>query len=301
MTTVSVITVKDATGTSRDVNALPNLGRAAEGAGLPVTLSNEDAARLDAVVTALQGQRESSLWTDDTNSYFVRVDNGTTIAWLTISGTSSSAPSTGARPVSGLSAVVDKSSYQATAGGTGYSSGDLLDHIVTTDPTSGVVIGHFWLNTTTEAKLASSPSSGNITPLSPLATGASTSAKQDTGNTSLSSIDTKLPALSGGRVPVVTKSAATTATDASGSLTAGGTAQSFLASDSTRLEVVIGNPDATESLWFAPNGITALAFGQGSFEIRSGGSVTITGPAAATAISWVAATTGHKLSGWRTN
>lgn len=36
----------------------------------------------------------------------------------------------------------------------------------------------------------------------PLPTGAATSAKQDTGNTSLSSIDGKLPALSGGRVPV---------------------------------------------------------------------------------------------------
>lgn len=37
---------------------------------------------------------------------------------------------------------------------------------------------------------------------SALPTGASTSAKQDTGNTSLSNIDGKLPALSGGRVPV---------------------------------------------------------------------------------------------------
>lgn len=36
----------------------------------------------------------------------------------------------------------------------------------------------------------------------PLPTGASTSAKQDTGNSSLSSIDGKLPALSGGKIPV---------------------------------------------------------------------------------------------------
>lgn len=36
----------------------------------------------------------------------------------------------------------------------------------------------------------------------PLPTGASTSTKQDTGNTSLASIDGKLPALSGGKVPV---------------------------------------------------------------------------------------------------
>jgi len=37
----------------------------------------------------------------------------------------------------------------------------------------------------------------------PLPVGASTSAKQDTGNTSLASLDTKTPALSGGKVPVV--------------------------------------------------------------------------------------------------
>lgn len=36
----------------------------------------------------------------------------------------------------------------------------------------------------------------------PLPTGASTAARQDTGNTALTSIDGKLPALSGGRVPV---------------------------------------------------------------------------------------------------
>lgn len=43
-------------------------------------------------------------------------------------------------------------------------------------------------------------------------TGSATSAKQDTGNTSLASIDTKTPALSGGKVPVVDSAGATEAT-----------------------------------------------------------------------------------------
>lgn len=47
-----------------------------------------------------------------------------------------------------------------------------------------------------------------------LPTGASTSAKQDTGNTSLGSIDGKLPALSGGRIPVVLPAGGSGLTDA---------------------------------------------------------------------------------------
>ena len=47
-----------------------------------------------------------------------------------------------------------------------------------------------------------------------LPTGASTSAKQDTGNTSLSSIDGKVPALEGGRIPVVLPAGGSGLTDA---------------------------------------------------------------------------------------
>lgn len=48
----------------------------------------------------------------------------------------------------------------------------------------------------------------------PLPTGAATSALQTTGNTSLSNIDGKLPALSGGRVPVVLPAGGSGLTDA---------------------------------------------------------------------------------------
>lgn len=47
-----------------------------------------------------------------------------------------------------------------------------------------------------------STGSVSITGTVPLPTGAATSAKQDTGNTSLSSIDGKLPALISSRVPI---------------------------------------------------------------------------------------------------
>lgn len=121
-----------------------------------------------------------SLWTDDTAAYFVRSDNGTAITWFTISGSSCSAPGTGARPAGGTSAVIDRSGYQATAGGTGFSSGDLLDHFTIMDPASGAVIGNFWINATTSAKLTSGPSAGSIVPISPLPTGAATAVNQPT-------------------------------------------------------------------------------------------------------------------------
>lgn len=53
----------------------------------------------------------------------------------------------------------------------------------------------------------------------PLPTGASTTARQDTGNSSLSSVDGKLPALAGGRVPVDASGVAVPVTDNGGSLT----------------------------------------------------------------------------------
>lgn len=116
-----------------------------------------------------------SLWTDDSGAYFVRIDSGGAISWADISGNSVSAPGTGARPAAGTTTLLDKSSFQATAAATGYSLGDLIDHYVVTDPTTGVIIGTFWLNSTTASNLSSAPSSANITPL---IGGAATSANQ---------------------------------------------------------------------------------------------------------------------------
>lgn len=79
--------------------------------------------------------------------------------------------------------------------------------------------------TTVPVSIAGTVTVSNPSPT--LATGAATAAKQDTGNTSLGSIDTKTPALVTGRVPVdgsgvtqpVSIAAAVPVTDNSGSLT----------------------------------------------------------------------------------
>ena len=134
-----------------------------------------------------------SLWTDDTSGYFVRIDNGTSITWSTISGGASSAPGTGARPASGLTSVIDRASYIATATvGGSYTTGDLIDHFVTSDPATGVVLGYFWLNTTASTKLSSAPSSANISPVASLAAGAATSANQSTEITALNQLHTDM-------------------------------------------------------------------------------------------------------------
>ena len=46
----------------------------------------------------------------------------------------------------GAAVLLSRSSFQATAGATGYSAGDYLDHVVTADPASGAVLGIFWVN-----------------------------------------------------------------------------------------------------------------------------------------------------------
>lgn len=147
---------------------------------------------LAALLAAVQAQRSETLWTDDTGAYFVRLDAGGTLTWTDLSGNVVSAPGTGARPAEGTSLVVDRAAYQATAGGTGFSNGDYLDHFMVVDPTSGAPVGHWWLNTTTELKLASNPSSGSITPLSPISPLAATVAAQNTGNTKLDTLHADL-------------------------------------------------------------------------------------------------------------
>ena len=168
--------------------AFPPTGNSATGATYVQILSGSGASVLS-----------ESLWTDDTGAFFVRLDNGTSITWNTVSGGASSAPGTGARPAAGTSAIVDRSSYQALNTGTGYTAGDLVEHVITTDPATGAILGFFWINSTAGTKI-SAPSSADITPLQPLPTGAATAANQTTGNTSLASILAKIvtsPALDG--------------------------------------------------------------------------------------------------------
>ena len=93
-----------------------------------------------------------------------------------------------------------------------------------------------------------------------------------------------------------------TGSDVSLAIAVGGTAQALLAADSTRSEVFISNPDAGEDLWFrvfSPLATSAASNGQGSIKLPPGASVTITGKPAASLISVVAATTGHKVTAYK--
>jgi hypothetical protein len=166
------------------------------------------------ILAALQAQRAETIWTDDSNAFFVRVDNGGTISWLTISGGASSAPGTGARPAAGASIVLDATRYQATATAAGYATGDYLSHVVTADPSTGAVIANFWLNVTQNTKLSSAPSSSNITPISPLPAGAATAALQSAMTTALGS-----PAQENGNLASIAANVSTAANQVTGNTT----------------------------------------------------------------------------------
>lgn len=134
----------------------------------PATQTTLSAANtnLASILTALNAQRAETIWTDDTGTYVVRVDKGGTITWVALDGTAGTAPGTGARPVDADTFSLSRASYQASTAATGYSVGDLIDHMILVNPTTGTVVSHFWINLTTELKLASAPTSANIVPFS---------------------------------------------------------------------------------------------------------------------------------------
>lgn len=85
---------------------------------------------------------------------------------------------------------------------------------------------------------------------------------------------------------------ATSPTDHSGTITSGGTAQTAINANSTRVEAWTYNVDASEDLWVNFTG-TAVVSGAGSVRLSPGrgwaGKVT-------SAVSVIAATTGHKFT-----
>ena len=210
---MATTTVLDSTGTPVTVQ-LPNAnGRAAAASSGPVALSNEDKTSLDAVTTKLNaginvtivgGQLGETLWVNDAGTYAVRTDVAGTITWYTPAGAvdSTFGASAGVRP-SGDAATVVKDTYVVTTAATGYSVGDLLDHIVAVDRKTAAIVSNIWLNSTAGTILGSAPVSGNIStmlvasqPISaaslPLPTGAATEA-------TLASQSAKLPASLGAK------------------------------------------------------------------------------------------------------
>jgi len=203
---MSTMPIRGADGNNYTI-AVPNPnGQAPSASSSPVVIASDQSP----IPVSLVAPRTDTLWTDDTGSFFVRVDQGGTITWTTITGGASSAPSTGARPAAGPSVLLSRSSYAATASGTGYAINDFLDHFVTTDPQSGAILGNFWIDITAGATVATPPSSGNISPISALPTGAATAANQSTAISSLATLITntgRIPSLgqaaSSASVPVV--------------------------------------------------------------------------------------------------
>ena len=145
------------------------MGNQATANGLLTTIAN-------AAITPSE-----TLWTDDSSAYYVRLDSGNTVSWTTPAGAASAPPGVGARPASSVNITVDGSRYRAIAAVAGaYAVGDYLNHVVTADPTTGAVIASFWVNVSSNTRLAAAPAAANITPLAPLPDGAATAALQNT-------------------------------------------------------------------------------------------------------------------------
>ena len=156
--------------------------------------NHADLGRIEALLAA---QRQETLWTDDSRAYFVRLDTRGAITWTDLSGNAGPAPGVGVRPASGDDALLDKSSYQAINAGTGYAAGDLVDHVITTDPKSGAIVGHFWLNLSQETTIAA-PAPLDLEPLSRLPDDASRASLQSsigvTAHADAQKLDTDLVA-----------------------------------------------------------------------------------------------------------
>ena len=151
--------------------------------------------------------------------------------------------------------------FRATGAGTGYSVDDIIilrqtppDAAEYFNATTGAVIA-----TPDPADLGSVSSASNVSVLSSaLPTGASTSALQTTGNTSLGSIDAKLPASVGAKASTgslsVTQAFAATSTLAN--ITAATSSTTLLAANNARKTAIIVN-DSTATLYINLNGSVA--------------------------------------------
>lgn len=198
-------------------------------------------------------------------------------------------------------------------------------------PSLGDVTAGQWVNIKASIPLTltgllpafASPPTVNIGSSStfPLPTGAATASFQVTGNTSLSSIDGKTPALgqalSAASTPVVlpatqvaaltppttvfVQSSQLTASSPSGSstLTSAGVAQNIFAASEAVHGCGIQNPrTSAESIWVSFVTTAQASYGNTSIEVTSGSSISC--PSGLTnAVSWNAASSGHVISAYR--
>jgi hypothetical protein len=167
-------------------------------------------AALGSILTSLQAQHAiaDTIWTDNSGAYFVRrdvmdSDSATfVITWTDLSGATSAAPGTGARPI-GRDAELEamESFYDVGTGGTGYSIGDVLARVVILSNATGVpaVSSSAWVNMTTGAVIAA-PTAANVIERPK---GDATAVNQVTGNTALSGIQTDIHAMAIDTTPAV--------------------------------------------------------------------------------------------------
>ncbi|WP_299174422.1 hypothetical protein [uncultured Brevundimonas sp.] len=175
----------------------------------PATEAKQDTGNstLGSILSTLQAQVDLSttLWTDNSGAFFVRrdvidQDNGTVVVSFTNPTGAAATPGAGLRPAANEESLNTlEALFSANAAGTGYSSGDLIARQVVVDQNTSPpsIVATTYVNLTTGAVIT--PTAAHLTlegrsvavTSSALPTGASTSALQTTGNTSLASILTR--------------------------------------------------------------------------------------------------------------
>lgn len=231
---VSLATV-GISGTLPAFAAIPTVNLGTIGGAATGALQSAGNTILSGILTAIGSQRSETLWTDNTTAVYIRNDASGTISWTDVTGAFVSPPGTGSRPlVSGGSSsiTVDRTSFQATSAlVNAYAVGDLIDHLVTSDPTVGTILGHYWINVTQETKLLAAPVAATI---SPIPVGQSTAANQAVQITSLAAIASSVALSSTAALQTTgNTSLAQIVTGQTSALTANGTALALLHTDLT--------------------------------------------------------------------
>lgn len=124
-------------------------------------------ATLSQVRDAIRAQIDvaNTVWTDNSGAYFVRrdlVNEGTGAITVTFTDPSGNAatPGAGVRPLSTVDRDVTQALFDATAGGTGYSAGDVLARVLIIDANATpAVTTAIWVNLTTGSTI-SAPTGG---------------------------------------------------------------------------------------------------------------------------------------------
>jgi|GEM_PF-1991001 len=155
-------------------------------------------ATLAALLAEAQNDKalQETIWTDGTNFFIRRLvfdesAQSYTVSYTTPSGGATTLPG-GAYPVAtGADREIVSSIYAATAGGTGYTTGDTIGKREVWDVATATpaILATFWENLTTGATLSGTPANIAYSGATP---GAATAANQATGNTTLASILAKL-------------------------------------------------------------------------------------------------------------